>query len=274
MWISPWHCHSVGTTPSHSRAHRNSPTAISDLFTLAAYPLLFFEEFWRSEELARSPPRPDARRTGVHKLRELARSRAGTRNSCSAAAAGNRLPPEGMHAPRPGGRCAAERRLSTKYPWPHGSRGPRSRGRTERGRMREPAGGGALPRRDGASPLRRATRDSDALLFQRGWFERLEAEAISDAKKAALDTGGRGSQQGADTQAAEASRDEGSAAESSAAESRSTESRTEGKSRAQVGGGGCSCAGAWAGAGRSWWSRTRRSGKAEAGGADRLRAGH
>lgn len=211
----------------------------------------------------------------MHKLREPARSRAGTRNSCSAAAAGNRLPPEGMHAPRPGGRCAAQRRLSTKHPWPHGSRGPRSRGRAERGRMREPAGGGALPRRDGAGPLRRATRDGDALLFQCGWFERLETEATSDAKKAALDPGSRGGQQRADTQAAEASRDESSAAESSAAESRSAESRTEGKSRTEVGGGGYSCAGAWAGAGqRSWWSRTRRSGKAEAGGADGVRAGH
>ena len=56
--------------------------------------------------------RSHARCPGVRKLRELARERAGIRNSCSAASVRNRVPPEGVHAPRPGGWRAARRGLS------------------------------------------------------------------------------------------------------------------------------------------------------------------
>ena len=256
--------HNIQICEEPARAH--SPGNCCAAPVLSIHPS--FLEFPVEVAELRNAVRADAPPTGVHKLRELARSRAGTLDSCSAASAGNRVPPEGLHAPRPGGGCAAQRRRSTKRAWPHRSRGPKSRRRTERDQMRESAGCGAFPRRDRAGPLRRATCDGVALLWC-GRLEWLEAEAISDAKKAALDQGSCGSQQDAGTQAAEASRDESRPAEGS-----STESRTESKSRAEVGGGGCSCPGPWARAGRSWRPRKGRPRQDGAAGADGVRAGH
>ena len=56
--------------------------------------------------------RSHARCPCMRKLRGLARERAGIRNSCSAASVRNRVPPGGVHAPRPGGWRAARRGLS------------------------------------------------------------------------------------------------------------------------------------------------------------------